>query len=134
MHPFAPRCPIVRLRVRPDEDKPNNGPKPLVRRHGPRQPHTDATFAAVRGLIEESTLSYGQIRARTGVSHATICRWAHEGGWKRPPFAPRATDLMPTVRASAKLKRRALAARLDALAQRHVRELEESACVDPVKL
>jgi hypothetical protein len=88
----------------------------------------------VRGLIEGSTLSYGQIRARTGVSHATICRWAREGGWQRPPFAPRATDLMPTPRASAKLRRRTLAARLDALAQRHVRELEASACVDPVKL
>jgi hypothetical protein len=68
------------------------------------------------------------------VSHATICRWAREGGWQRPPFAPRATDLMPTPRASAKLRRRTLAARLDALAQRHVRELEASACVDPVKL
>ena len=41
---------------------------------------------------------------------------------------------MPTVRASAKLRRRTLAARLDALAERHVRELEASACVDPVKL
>jgi hypothetical protein len=104
------------------------------RRRGSRRPHTDASFAAVHRLIEESTLSYGQIRARTGVSHATICRWARDGGWKRPPFAPRATDLMPTPRASAKLRRRTLAARLDALAQRHVRELEASACVDPVKL
>src|SRR3954470_14429604 len=128
--PFRP--PIVRLSARPYENEPNAVVAPRPR--GSRRPHPDATFAAVRRLIEESTLSYGQIRARTGVSHATICRWAHEGGWKRPPFAPRATDLMPTPRASAKLKRRMLAARLDALAQRHVRELEESACVDPVKL
>ena len=41
---------------------------------------------------------------------------------------------MPTARASAKLRRRTLAARLDALAERHIRELEESACVDPEKL
>jgi hypothetical protein len=88
--------PLVPLRVRRDPDR----PKAVVGRAGRGQPHTDATFAAVRGLIEGSTLSYGQIRARTGVSHATICRWAREGGWKRPPFAPRATDLMPTPRAA----------------------------------
>jgi hypothetical protein len=116
--------------VRPDHDEPNA----VLVRHGPREPHTDATFAAVRHLIEQSTLSYKQIRLRTGVSHATICRWARDGGWKRPPFAPRACDTMPTMRASAKLRRRTLGARLDALAQRHIRELEESACVDPDKL
>ena len=128
--PFHP--PTVRLSVRPHENEPN---AVVARRpRGSRRPHPDATFAAVRHLIEASTLSYGQIRARTGVSHATICRWARDGGWKRPPFAPRATDLMPTPRASAKLRRRTLAARLDALAERHVRELEESACVDPDKL
>jgi hypothetical protein len=128
--PFHP--PILRLSARPYEDEPNAVVAPRL--PGSGRPHPDATFAAVRHLIETSTLSYGQIRARTGVSHATICRWARDGGWKRPPFAPRATDLMPTARASAKLRRRTLAARLDALAQRHVRELEESACVDPVKL
>src|SRR5262249_47410736 len=63
-----------------------------------------------------------------------ISNWSRDGGWKRPPFAPRACDLMPTQRASAKLKRRMLGARLDALAERHVRELEASACVDPEKL
>ena len=103
-------------------------------RAGRDRPHSDATFAAVRRLIEASTLSYAQIRARTGVSHASICRWARDAGWRRPPFAPRATDTVPTARASAKLKRRTLAARLDALAERHIRELEESACVDPGKL
>jgi hypothetical protein len=104
------------------------------RRPGRGSPHTDATFAAVRHLIEQSTLSYAEIRARTGVSHASICRWARDGGWKRPPFAPRATDTIPTARASAKLRRRTLAQRLDALAERYIRELEESACVDPDKL
>jgi hypothetical protein len=89
--PFGP--PIVRLSVRPYADEPNAVVAPRPR--GSRRPHTDAAFAAVRRLIEESTLSYGQIRARTGVSHATICRWARHAGWKRPPFATRATDLMP---------------------------------------
>ena len=120
--PFHP--PTARLSVRPHENEPN---AVVARRpRGSRRPHPDATFAAVRHLIEASTLSYGQIRARTGVSHATICRWARDGGWKRPPFAPRATDLMPTPRASAKLRRRTLAARLDALAERHVRELKNA--------
>ncbi len=41
---------------------------------------------------------------------------------------------MPTLRASAKLKRRTLAARLTALAERHIGELEASACVDAGKL
>jgi hypothetical protein len=53
--PFHP--PIVRLRVRPDHDEPNAVLAPRPR--GSRRPHPDATFAAVRRLIEESTLSYG---------------------------------------------------------------------------
>jgi hypothetical protein len=105
----------------------------VVGRHGPRQPHTGATFAAVRRLIEQTTLNYQQIAARTGVSTGCISYWKRDGGWKRPPFAPRANDTMPTVRASAHLRRRMLAARLDALAERHVRELEESARVDQAR-
>jgi hypothetical protein len=121
---------IVRLSLRPDDDD----PAAVIGRHGPRQPRTDATVAAVRRLIEQSVLNYRQIAARTGVSTGSISNWTRDGGWKRPPFAPRACDTIPTPRASAKLRRRTLAARLDALAERHVRELEESACVDPVKL
>jgi hypothetical protein len=130
LFPLHPSPPIVRLSVRSDHDD----PAAVVGRHGPRQPHTDATVAAVRRLFEQSTLNYRQIAARTGVSTGAISYWSRDGGWKRPPFAPRACDTMPTARASAKLKRRMLGARLDALAQRHVRELEASGCVDPVKL
>jgi hypothetical protein len=90
--------------------------------------------AAVRRLIEQSTLNYRQIAARTGVSTGSISNWKRDGGWKRPPFAPRACDTIPTPRATAKLKRRMLGARLDALAERHIRELEASTPVDPVKL
>jgi hypothetical protein len=131
--------PIVRLSVQPDPGDPADVPDgsagvPVLRRRGRKEPHTDATFAHVRRLIEQSTLTYAQIKARTGVSVGCISNWTRDGGWKRPPFAPRAADTIPTVRASAKLKRRMLAQRLDALAVRHIRELEESACVDPVKL
>ncbi len=80
------------------------------RPRGSRRPHSDAKVAAVRRLIEDTTLTYGQIAARTGVGRASICRWTQDGAWKRPLFAPRATDTVPRARASAKLKRRTLAA------------------------
>ena len=121
---------IVRLGVRPDEPAAVVGPRP----RGTRRPHTDVTVAAVRRLIEESTLTYGEIAKKTGVGRASICRWTRDGGWRRSPFAPRATDTVPRERASAKLKARTLAARLAALAERHIRDLEESASVDPDKL
>jgi hypothetical protein len=88
----------------------------------------------VRRLIEQSTLTYGEIAARTGVGRASICRWTHDGGWQRPLFAPRATDTVPSARASAKLKARTLAARLQALAERYIRELEETPGIDLDKL
>jgi hypothetical protein len=90
--------------------------------------------AAVRRLIEETTLNYRQIAARTGVSTGSISYWKRDGSWKRPPFASIACDTMPTVRATARFKRRMLGARLEALAEHYVRELEESGCVDPEKL
>jgi hypothetical protein len=130
LYPFHSPSPIARLRVRPDHDD----PAAIVGRYGPRQPQTDAAVAAVRRLIEQSTLNYRQIAARTGVSTGSISNWKRDGGWTRPPFAPRACDTIPTPRATAKLKRRMLGARLQALAERHVRELEEGAFVDPVKL
>jgi hypothetical protein len=68
------------------------------------------------------------------VSTGSISNWKRDGGWTRPPFAPRACDTIPAARATMKLKRRMLGARLQALAERHIRELEESGCVDPVKL
>jgi hypothetical protein len=122
--------PIVRLRVRPDEPDPTMPPRP----RGSRRPHPDAGVEAVRRLIEETTLTYGQIAARTGVGRASICRWKRDGAWKRPPFAPRPTDTVPTARASAHLKRRTLSQRLLALAERHLAELEAAAPIDPRKL
>jgi hypothetical protein len=104
------------------------------RPRGSRRPHTDGKVTAVRRLIEDTTLTYGQIAARTGVGRASICRWTRDGAWKRPLFAPRATDTVPRARPSAKLRRRTLAARLTALAERHIGELEASACVDAERL
>src|SRR5882672_6474316 len=106
------QSPILRLRVRPDEPEAVAGPP---RPRGSRRPHADAKVAQVRQLIEQTELTYGQIAARTGVGRASICRWTRDGGWKRPAFAPRATDTIPTARASARLKARKLAARLFAL-------------------
>jgi predicted DNA-binding transcriptional regulator AlpA len=126
--------PIFRLRYRYDPEPAE--PDAIVgqRPRSSRRPHTDARVSTVRRLIEETTLTYGQIAARTGVGRASICRWTQDGKWKRPLFAPRATDTVPTWRASAKLRRRTLSVRLTALAERHIAELEAAACVDPDKL
>jgi hypothetical protein len=120
------------VRLRPGRDEPDAvvGPRP----RGSRRPHTDAKVAAVRCLIEDTPLTYGEIAVKTGVGRASICRWTRDGGWQRPVFAPRATDTVPRARASAQLKARTLHARLAALAERYIRELEESAGVDLEKL
>lgn len=126
--------PIGRIGVRPDPA--DEHPDAIVGSRPPRsrRPHTDAQVARVRHFIEQTTLTYSEITKRTGVGRASICRWTRDGGWTRPPFAPRATDTVPRPRAGLKLKLRLLAERLRALAERHVRELEEAERVDPDKL
>ncbi|HWK96948.1 MAG TPA: hypothetical protein VNR39_16155 [Pseudolabrys sp.] len=99
-----------------------------------RRPHGDATVAAVRELIEETTFTYNEISARTGVGRASISRWARDLNWTRPLDAPRSTDRMPRYRLSQKLKLRLLAERLRRLAERHIDELEKAPQVDPDKL
>jgi hypothetical protein len=132
-YPFRP--PVVRLRVLPDDPAAVVGPRPRGS-HGQtsRRPHSDARVAEVRRLIEQTTLTYGEIAARTGVGRASICRWTRDGGWQRHVFAPRATDTVPRPRAGQKLKLRLLAERLRTLAERYVRELEETPGVDLDKL
>ena len=78
----------------------------------------------MRRLIEQTTLTYGEIAVKTGVGRASICRWTRDGRWQRPLFAPRATDTVPTARAGARLKLRTLFSRLAALAERYIRELK----------
>jgi hypothetical protein len=130
--PLIPRpSPIVRLRVKPLDPAAVDGPRPPgPRGETSRRPHTDAKVAQVRHLIEQTTLTYGEIAARTNVGRASICRWTRDFAWQRPAFAPRATDTIPRPRALLKRKLRMLAKRLAALAERYVRELEESPAVD----
>jgi transcriptional regulator with XRE-family HTH domain len=125
---------LVRLRVEPDE--PAEGPPAVTeaRPRGSRRPHTDIAVANVRHLIEQTDLTYSEIAKKTGVGRASICRWARDGKWLRPAHAPRATDLVPSPRAGRRLRMRKLATRLEAIAERYVRELEEAPEVDPDKL
>jgi hypothetical protein len=125
---------LVRLRVEPDQPEAAVRSRLRIDPPGSRRPHTDATVAQARQLIEQTVLTYGEIAARTGVGRASICRWTRDQGWQRPLFAPRATDTVPSARASARLKARTLAARLREQAERAIRELEESQSVDLDKL
>jgi hypothetical protein len=124
------RSPIARVGIRPE------APDAIVaeRPRFSRRPHTDARVAAVRRLVEQTALTYGEISDRTGVGRASICRWTRDGGWRRPVFAPRATDTVPRARAGQRLKLRLLAERLRALAERHIRALEETPGADTEKL
>lgn len=116
---FAPA--ILRLNGRPQQ-------------YGKGRPYSDGAVNEVRALIEGTTLTYHQIAKRTGASPASISRWMQAGEWKRPLFAPRSMLTVPTPRATAYNKHRTLAARLAALADRYVRELEEMPGVDLDKL
>lgn len=134
MRPHTPP-PITRLRVTPDAPKPGDAPavtneRPRTSGKASRRPHTDTRVAAVRRLIEHTTLTYSDISAKTGVGRASISRWSRDGKWLRPLDAPRATDRMPSERASRKLKQRKLAERLHALAERAIRELEQAPRVE----
>jgi hypothetical protein len=129
---FSPS--IVRLsdRRRPAPDE--SARMALPRPYGKGRPYSDAAVETVRRLIEETTLTYDEIAARTGASPASISRWMQAGAWKRPLFAPRSMSTVPTPRASAYFKRRMLSVRLTALADRYVRELEDTPGVDLDKL
>jgi hypothetical protein len=107
---------------------------PPRKKRSMRAPHVESTVQTVRGLIENSTLTYGEIARRTGTSPASISRWMQTGEWKRPPFAPRSMSSVPTPRASVRLKHRTLAVRLTKLTDRYVRELEDAPAIDLEKL
>ncbi|QUS40853.1 hypothetical protein RPMA_19920 [Tardiphaga alba] len=125
--------PVLRLRIRPDVDDDGQPPIP-DRPKGSKRLHTNATVATTRRLIEETTLSYKQIAQRTGATHGTVGRWAREFGWKRHPFAARATDTVPTARAGRRLKLRMLGVKLQEVAERCVNELWASPTVDYERL
>ena len=134
MRPPIFPSPIVRLSRRLDPAAEGGAPIGAVRPRGSRRPHTDATILRVRRLIEETTLTYEQIAARTGASPASISRWMQDGSWERPAFAARAPDSALTPRASVYRKHRMLSRRLTALAERYVGELEEAPAIDLDKL
>jgi len=127
---ISPFRAALRPTAKPSPDDPFIVPRP----RGSRRPHTDGKVQAVRHLVETTLMTYAQIAGRTGVAPASICRWTRDGAWARPLFAPRATDTVPRWRASARLKRRTLAARLHALAERAIRELEAAPAVDLAQL
>jgi hypothetical protein len=130
-----PTAPMVRPTVPTAPFVPIGFGEPMTLPPGGKgRPHADRTVEEVRKLIEETALTYHQIAARTGTSPASISRWMQAGEWKRPPFAPRSMHTAPTPRASVYLKRRTLATRLAALAERYLRELEETPGVDLDKL
>ena len=128
---FSPS--IVRLSGRPRPGADESARLGLPR-YGKGRPYADGAVEAVRRLIEETTLTYHQIAARTGASPASISRWMQAGAWKRPLFAPRSMLTVPTPRATAYNKHRMLSRRLAALAERYIRELEETPGIDLEKL
>src|SRR4051794_13281528 len=91
--------PRARLRLEPD-------PPAITaqRPRGSRRHHTDAMVEKVRHMAEHTDLSYGQIAAKTGVHRASIALWARDGGWQRPPNAPRHPGLGGHRRASRQWK------------------------------
>src|SRR4051812_5752239 len=99
--------PIVRLRVTPDEPEgsPSAGAgQPLAaiveqRPRASRRRHTDITVAKVRQLVEHTELTYVRIAALTGVNSCSIRQWKRDRGWRRPAYAPRATESVPDWRA-----------------------------------
>jgi hypothetical protein len=125
MRPMAPTAPLVTIGF---------GEPMTLPPGGKGRPHADRTVEEVRKLIEETSLTYHQIAARTGASPASVSRWMQAGGWKRPLFAPRSMLAVPTPRATAYNQHRMLSRRLAALAERYVRELEETPGVDLEKL
>lgn len=89
------------------------------------KPHEPATVAAVRLLFERSTLTYAEITRETGVSQASISRYAHAGGWQRPPGAPKANAFANGL-PSPQLKGRMLARRLRDLCGRYLDDMEQT--------
>ena len=117
-------------------DEPVEGPPAIIEQRPARLAPAAHRHGGGKSAPPDRTtgLTYSEIAKKTGVGRASICRWARDGKWLRPAHAPRATDLVPTLRAGRRLRMRMLATRLEALAQRHVRELEEAPNVDPDKL
>ncbi len=101
---------------------------------GSRYRYTAAKMAEVRHLVETTLMTYAEIAQRTGVARGTIWHWSNTRKWMRPGFAPRWTHTVPAWRAGRQRRRRMLAVRLVALAERYVRALEAASAVDAARL
>lgn len=88
------------------------------------KPHEPATVAAVRLLFERTTLNYAEIGRETGVSQGTVSRYAHAGGWTRPPGAPKNAAFANGL-PSPQLKGRMLARRLRGICERYLDDMEQ---------
>jgi hypothetical protein len=111
--------------AKPPPDQPSVRDRP----RGARRSHIAATVREVRHLVETTLITYAEIAQRTGVARRTIWHWSSHGKWMRPGYAPRWTHTVPAWRAGRQRRRRMLAVRLVALAERYVRAL---AAVRPV--
>src|SRR5688500_12624344 len=101
---------------------------------GSRDRYPAAKMAEVRHLVETTLMTYTEMERRTDVSRGTIWHWSKHGKWMRPGFAPRWTHTVPAWRAGRQRRRRMLAVRLVALAERTVRALAAASVVDAVRL
>jgi hypothetical protein len=115
------------LRPGPTADEPD-------RPRGARRSHVAATVGEVRHLVETTLMTYAEIARRTGVERGTIWHWSKHGKWTRPGFAPRSTHTVPVWRAGRTRRRRMLAVRLVALAERYLSALEAASAVDTAKV
>ncbi|MEJ0076718.1 MAG: hypothetical protein WDO17_14950 [Alphaproteobacteria bacterium] len=104
------------------------------RPRGARRSHIPATVTEVRHLVETTLMTYAEIAQRTGVNRGTIWHWSKHGKWMRPGFAPRYTHTVPAWRAGRRRRRRMLAVRLVAIAERTVRALEAAGAADAARL
>ena len=72
---------MARLRALPDDPVLPDAPAAIAGpRRGPYRPHTDATVAAVRRLIEQTTLTYREIPA-SGIVSPSISAVFIDGDW-----------------------------------------------------
>jgi hypothetical protein len=104
------------------------------RPRGARRSHIAATVREVRHLVETTLMTYAEIAQRTGVARGTIWHWSSHGKWMRPGFAPRWTHTVPAWRAGRQRRRRMLAVRLVALAERYLHALEAASAIDAARL
>jgi hypothetical protein len=117
-------------RPKPGQDRPFGGDRP----RGARRSHIPNTVRDVRHLVETTLMTYAEIAQRTGVARGTIWHWSKHGKWIRPTFAPRWTHTVPAWRAGRARRRRMLAVRLVALAERYLRGLAAASAVDAARL